>query len=94
MNTTVFEQPGLEVSQNYPNPCQGSTTIGVELDKTNTVSVEVVNLIGQKVLSVPAKTMGSGIHEIRLDLNSFEAGVYFYTVTVGKQSITKKMIVN
>jgi hypothetical protein len=93
MGTSTFYTPGIEVSQNYPNPCHGTTTIGVELVKSATVSVEVTNLLGQKMIEIPSQTMAGGIHEINLNLSNIEAGVYFYTVTIGKERITKKMIV-
>ncbi|MEI6575016.1 MAG: T9SS type A sorting domain-containing protein [Bacteroidota bacterium] len=94
LGSPVMYTPSLEVSQNYPNPCHGNTTIGVELVKSSTVSVEVSNLLGQKVISLPAQTLSNGVHEIKLDLSHLGAGAYFYTVTVGKERITKKMIVN
>jgi len=93
LDAPVVYTPSFEISQNYPNPCHGTTIVGVELPKSATVGVEVSNLIGQKVISVPAKTYVAGIHEISLDLNGLNAGVYFYTVNVGKEKITKKMIV-
>jgi len=85
--------PGFEISQNYPNPCHGTTTIGIELPRTATVSVELSNLIGQKLISVPAQTYPAGTHEIALNINQLNAGIYFYTVIVGKEKVTRKMIV-
>jgi hypothetical protein len=54
--------------------------------------VEVSNIMGQTIYVVNGGTV-NGTKEIILNSNDMEAGVYFYTVTVGNESITKKMIV-
>jgi len=45
----------FEVSQNFPNPAAGNTTVAVTLQENTTVSFEIVNAMGQKVYEVPAQ---------------------------------------
>ncbi len=81
------------VNQNYPNPFTTNTQIVVSLRNACKISMEITNFIGQKVYEVPAESVNSGYHTFSFDRNNFEAGIYFYTVKAGNQTITKKMII-
>lgn len=83
----------ITVSQNFPNPANGETTVAVTLKNATTVSFEVINMMGQKVYDIPASNYGAGIHSFSFDASTLANGVYFYTVTAGEEKITKKMIV-
>lgn len=91
INTEVSRS--LKVSDCYPNPTRGITTLTIRVENASTVSVEVFNLTGQKVLEVPTSNMTKGVNSITFDASSLNSGVYFYTVTAGSESISKKMIV-
>jgi hypothetical protein len=82
----------ITVTQNKPNPFNGSTNITVSTSVSTPVSIEVSNIMGQTIYTVNAGTI-NGTKEITLTSDDMEAGVYFYTVIVGNESITKKMIV-
>jgi hypothetical protein len=82
-----------EVSQNMPNPASDVTRFTVSLEAPQTVSVNVTNLMGQTVITLPAERLSQGTHNINLDVSSLVSGVYFYTLEAGNESITKKMIV-
>ncbi|MCB2219804.1 MAG: T9SS type A sorting domain-containing protein [Bacteroidetes bacterium] len=81
------------VSQNYPNPFSGSTSVYVMLDEPADLSLEVTNLMGQVVYQLPAQRFNSGKAELTIQANDLEDGVYFYTVRSGDHAVTKKMIV-
>jgi len=81
----------ISVTQNKPNPFNGRTTIMVSTETSSPVTVEVSNIMGQTIYTLNSTV--NGTKEIELNSNNMEAGVYFYTVTIGEQSITKKMIV-
>lgn len=81
------------VSQNFPNPVTGTTTFNVNLDKAANVSVEVSNLVGQKLMIMDKGVVSAGAQKFTIDCSSLTSGVYFYTVKQGDKSVTKKMIV-
>ena len=78
---------------NFPNPASDATTIVVTLkEKASNIDVVIYNSIGQKVDSY--KVNGQiGTNEINVALNNFKAGIYFYNVTVGNSTVSKKLIV-
>jgi hypothetical protein len=86
-------KPSFAVSQNFPNPVQETTRINLNLTKPATLSVEVSSMIGQKVMEINKGNVSAGNHYISLDCSNLPAGVYFYTVRVGRESTTHKMIV-
>lgn len=83
---------GISVSQNQPNPFTGNTTITVSTETAAPVMVEVSNLVGQTIYTINAGTV-NGTQEVVLSSNNLRSGVYFYTVHVGNESVTNKMIV-
>ena len=81
------------VSQNYPNPFSGTSMVYVMLDEPASLSLEVHNLMGQLVFSVPEMRYSSGKVEFTIDGSNLDSGIYFYSVISGESSVTKKMIV-
>ncbi|MBC8489378.1 MAG: T9SS type A sorting domain-containing protein [Bacteroidetes bacterium] len=81
------------VSQNYPNPFVGTSTVFVNLDESAELSLEVHNIMGQLVYELPAKKYNAGKQEFIINGTNLEPGIYFYTVRSGESSVTKKMIV-
>jgi hypothetical protein len=81
------------VSQNYPNPANGTTRFNVLLDQPSHVNVVVSNVMGQQVISMDKGLVAAGAHQYTIDTHQLSAGVYFYTVKINGESYTKKMIV-
>jgi|JI7StandDraft_1071085.scaffolds.fasta_scaffold57533_1 hypothetical protein len=82
----------FSVSQNFPNPFTGETSIAINLAKDANVKVSVSNLLGQVVYSEEAQ-MEKGIFDFTINANGLSSGVYFYTVEAGSFKETRKMIV-
>jgi len=83
----------FEVSQNFPNPFNGSTNVNVSLNEGSALNLDVYTLVGQKVSSVAYGQLSAGSHTLSIDANNLPSGVYFYTITVGENKVTRKMIV-
>ena len=81
------------VAQNYPNPVTGRSVISVKLTQPGNLSMSIVNVVGQQVMRLEKGTVNTGNQQFVVDGSTLPAGIYFYTVTVNKQSITKRMIV-
>lgn len=81
------------VSQNRPNPFNQTSVVDVEVAEATTLSIEVFNLMGQKVYDYDAGKVGAGMHQLTIDASNLKSGVYFYTVTAGENNVSRKMIV-
>ncbi len=80
----------LEVYQNFPNPFNPSTKINFSIPSNENVTILVHDIIGQLIDQKSA--LLSGGNYIVDWFSKGSAGVYFYTISYGNQSITKKMI--
>ena len=89
-NAPVYD---YDVSQNYPNPFTGMSTVEVNVRKSAPMSLEVVNMMGQRVFTVDAGVVKPGMNIIEIDATKLTPGVYFYSVKLGEAAVTKKMIV-
>jgi hypothetical protein len=81
------------ISQNYPNPANGTTRVDVTLAKTASVCLEVYNIVGQKVYEIPARNLTEGTHLFEINVASLKAGVYTYAVIANGERSTRKMMV-
>jgi hypothetical protein len=80
------------VYQNYPNPFNPSTKIKFGLPEDADVTIEVFNVVGEKVATLLSGNLKKGYHEVNFDAAGLQSGVYFYKVNAGKFSTVKKML--
>ncbi|MEW6467420.1 MAG: T9SS type A sorting domain-containing protein [Bacteroidota bacterium] len=88
-----IENSMFTIGQNYPNPTNGTTEIGLNMKKAGKLSIDVYNTLGEKVAVIANGNFQAGEHIFTFDASVLPAGVYYYTVTAGGFSATKKMIV-
>lgn len=63
----------------YPNPFNPATTIRFDLPEAGRVYVEVFDMLGRKVRTIPERAYASGAGQsIRLEAATLAAGVYLY----------------
>ena len=80
----------LEVMQNFPNPFNPSTKIGFLIPTDENVSISIYNILGE-LIDIKSSYLSKGNYVVDW-FSKGSAGVYFYTINYGNQSITKKMI--
>lgn len=75
-----------ELAQNYPNPCNPTTTIRYGIPERAHVLLTVYDAIGQRVAVLQEGEVDKGYHEVTFDASGLASGVYFYRLTVGYPS--------
>lgn len=78
------------LNQNYPNPFNPKTRISFSLPSASEYKLAIYNITGQKVHEVSGKGI-EGINELDWDATQQASGIYFYRLTAGSYSDTKKM---
>jgi hypothetical protein len=92
--TEIPNRPNFYLAQNRPNPFQGGTTITYQLNKkANAVSFNVFDVAGKQVMNIESGSRGAGQYNIELDATEFTTGLYYYSLTVNGQKLTRKMVV-
>jgi hypothetical protein len=81
ITVSVDEQPATIPAQftllgNYPNPFNPSTTIKFSLPQMSDVTLEVFNILGQRVAEQHLGVQQPGVHEVRFDASHLASGVY------------------
>ena len=79
--------------QNYPNPFNPLTTIRFGLPRSTRLTIEVFNILGQRVAVLTDNELRAGYHEIRLDATQFGSGIYFYRMKAEGFVQTRKFMV-
>lgn len=82
-----------QVGQSYPNPVKDQASVKIKLAQSANVNVDVVNLMGQRVISMNQGMMNAGAHQLTLNTSSLTSGIYFLTVTINGKANTQKMVV-
>jgi hypothetical protein len=87
----------VTVQQNFPNPFNPSTMIRYSMNHADHVSVEVFDINGKLVKTLLSERQEQGEHFTSWDgsgngTSIVSSGTYFYTVTIGNEIQTRKMI--
>lgn len=88
-----LDQKGFTLGQNKPNPAKGKVVIDYSLETAKTVRFEVRDLAGKKIMDLNRGTEAAGQHQVELDTDRLDAGVYYYTMHADGKKATKKMVV-
>jgi hypothetical protein len=83
---------GYELSQNFPNPFNPSTTISYFLPMEEYVTIKVYNITGQEVETLVSGRISSGQHQVNWTARNLASGVYLCRMQAGKYSYTKKLV--
>ncbi len=85
---------GIKLSQNVPNPFNKTSTINYEIEKGATVALSIYDVTGKKVLEQNEGNQNAGKHNINFNAQNLSAGVYYYSLTAGKNTTSvMKMVV-
>jgi hypothetical protein len=94
MPVSLDEQAkNVTLSQAYPNPTSGLTTIGYSLEEAANVAIQITDVTGKVVTTVNEGTMTAGTHTADVDFSELNAGVYFYTLISGNDRVTRRIVV-
>jgi hypothetical protein len=87
----------LTLDRNHPNPFNPTTTISYVLPERSMVDLSIYDVRGALVRTLARETRPAGHNEASWDgLDNHHqpagSGIYFYKLTVGNQTLTRKMV--
>ena len=86
------------LSQNYPNPFNPVTKIRFDIQKSefrsqnSEVTLKIYDALGREVETLVNEQLAPGTYEVRFDGSKLNSGVYFYILSTGDFSETKRML--
>ena len=83
---------GLELGQNSPNPCQGTTTVAYSLAQPGRVALNVYDARGRLVRSYVDESQDKGGHQVVLDFEGLPSGAYFYSLESDREKVWKRCV--
>jgi hypothetical protein len=96
-NVSRFLPQEFKLIQNYPNPFNPETTIRFELPRNFHITLEIYNLLGQKIVTLFNGNKATGSYSLKWDGkdqkgNDVASGIYFYKLVADDFSQIKKMV--
>ena len=81
-----------QLNQNFPNPFNPATTIRYSISKTSNVSLKVFDMLGREVQTLVHTMQAPGLYTVLLNAQGLGSGVYFYRLSAGTFTDTKKLL--
>ncbi len=76
----------------YPNPFSNQTIVNVTSGKTGTMIEKITSVLGSEVYRGQFEVVG-GNNSHTINRNNLASGIYFYTVSDGNSSVTKRIVI-
>lgn len=91
IGNTIPERFSLE--QNYPNPFNPSTNIIFQIQRNSFATLKIYDVTGKEVATLVNESLAPGKYEVSFDGSNLNSGVFFYRLTAGDYSETKRMLI-
>jgi len=82
----------FNLEQNYPNPFNPMTEISYSIAKESFVKLSIIDILGKEVYTAVNENRKPGSYKVTIDGSGLGSGVYFYKLTAGGFTQTRKMI--
>ncbi len=92
IETDVHGVTKYSLEQNYPNPFNPSTIISWQSPVDGWQILKVFNILGNEIATLVNEHKPAGRHQVEFNAEGLSSGVYFYTITAGNFSQTRKMM--
>lgn len=80
------------LSQNYPNPFNPVTNIEFSIPKNLTIKLGVYDMLGREIESLVNQNLNAGTYKANWDATKYSSGIYYYKISAGEFTQTKKMV--
>lgn len=79
--------------QNYPNPFNPTTTIQYSIPSAGNVKITLYDITGNEIKTLINQFRTAGDYTINFDASNFSSGMYFYKLSSGNYTESKKMLI-
>ncbi|MBL8006913.1 MAG: T9SS type A sorting domain-containing protein, partial [Ignavibacteria bacterium] len=83
---------GYSLNQNYPNPFNPVTNLEFGIPDLGFVTLKIYDILGKEIKTLINENLNPGKYEIVFNGSGLPSGVYFYKLTAGDFTDTKRMM--
>ena len=92
--SSVNNLPANRLNANvFPTPANNNLHIGFTLKKADHVQITCYNALGKQVIKNVNQYFPAGQHQINWNIKEYPVGMYLINIQAGKQSTTKKIVI-
>ncbi|MBK7447376.1 MAG: T9SS type A sorting domain-containing protein [Ignavibacteria bacterium] len=91
-NTSTEIPDKYFLSQNYPNPFNPVTNLEFGIPELEFVSLKIFDVLGNEVSILVNENKPAGRYEVTFNGTGLPSGIYYYKLTSGNYSYTRKMM--
>ncbi len=84
----------IEMVTLYPNPASTACSLKFNLSQAKTLSVNIYNMLGEKIQSVQKNIYDEGEHEVKLNTNTLANGMYIVQLHDGTRALNKSVVIS
>lgn len=77
----------------YPNPTANEVTISFDLNKQETVSVNIYDMSGKLVKTIPVQQLTQGSYDLTIETTELNSGVYFTNISTAQFNKTYRLVI-
>lgn len=92
VNPNSTEPMEYSLNQNYPNPFNPATRIDFSVKEDGLTSLRVYDMLGREVGTLVNEQKSAGTYSVEFNGSNLPSGIYFYRLTSGNFTETKKLI--
>ncbi|MCL5028992.1 MAG: S8 family serine peptidase [Bacteroidetes bacterium] len=89
--SSTSKEVTYQLDQNYPNPFNPSTIISYSIPNDQFVSLEIYNILGERVRTLVDERQAKGNHSVTFNADNLASGMYIYKLTTGNYIKSMKM---
>ncbi len=82
----------FSINQNYPNPFNPDTQIMFGIPKSSYVNITIYNGLGEEIENLVNENLSAGNYSVDWNASAYSSGIYFYKISAGEFTKTKKMV--
>ncbi len=83
---------GYSLLPPYPNPFNSTTVISYNIPIATNITLELYNLLGQRVLTLFEGQKQAGVHSVTMSASDLPSGLYFVKLEASENLFTKKVM--
>lgn len=76
----------------YPNPATTEAWVKFSTPVSGNATLKVYDITGKTVVNSLVPTI-AGVNNLQVDVSNLNAGIYLYSLTIGNETVTSKMVV-